>query len=611
MKSRKIKIVLLSVLLIGISLAADDIGFDVKPSATKIGINDRLTLDVIIEGDKNLSGLRSPELPSAVNKDWRIDGKNSSTSTSISLVNGNMQSTKTITYHFYLTPKKKGKLAIPPVIMNHKGKQYKSRAFEIDVVDASVTSSNRRTYSNSRSQRQSNQDQDFDISDAIFLSANANKKSVYVGEPVIVTYMLYNRAQLLQLGLSKDASYPGFWAEDLYNADKIDWKGTTIRGKRYNSMLIRRSIIYPSSSGKKTTEPMALDCVVQGRSRDFFDFFGSRKKVTIDSKPITIDVKALPEAGKPADFSGAVGDLSISMSSDKSTAKANDAIQIFIKVKGTGNLKSMDDIKPKLPEAFEIYESSTSEKLISPTTGRSEKTYQYVVIPRVKGKFTIPPVSLSYFDTDMEKYMRITTESVELNIQEGQGEYTGGTIITKDDVITVGKDIAFIKTRKPESKNDFASDQLEKPSAIFYAYLLPIELLIIGLAVFLRKRKLKLMYDTGYARFVGAESIAISRIKKAKKENFISEVAEALERYISDKLNIVFGEYPPEKIYDMLANKGVEDDTLDKLKQFRSELDVARFAPGASSLNAEQAQKTAIDIIKKLEKAKKTKRRAK
>jgi len=518
-----------------------------------------------------------------------------------------MESSKTITYQYTFKPLATGKYTIPAFTVSNKNQRYSSKTFEVEVVDGSIRGSSRQVSRNTRQPQHQQQQPAENVSteDIIFVSGWADKKQAYVGEPITITYNLYTRADIMQIQMTKDASYSGFWAEELFNANSLDYSNQTIKGVPYRMAPIKKVALYAGTSGKKKTDPMTLAAIIRTAGRGFFDFFGSQRQVEITSKPINLEILPLPEQGKPADFSGAVGDFSITMEADQTSAPAGNAIQVAITITGTGNLKTIENIKPDFPHSFEIYSENSSEKVINKNSSQRQKRYEYVVIPREKGIFTIPASTVSFFNPATKKYERANSGALSLDITEGTGGYPSGsgmTIVQKDDVISVGKDIAFIKTELPQKSN-----RLKHPD---YTMLLaiPAEFLLMVIALFIRKKRMRLLTDSGFARFVGASATAVNRIKRAKKDakNYLSDIAEALDSFICDKLNITYGEKTSDMIYTMLTERGMSSEFISKLKTLHGELDIARFAPGASGLNNDDAEKRALAIIKEIEKNIKT-----
>ena len=111
---------------------------------------------------------------------------------------------------------------------------------------------------------------------------------------------------------------------------------------------------------------LSLDITVQVPTNRR-DIFGRRLMTqahrTVSAGKKTINVKPLPEAGKPADFSGAVGDFSFNVSLSKTELKASESLQAKVEVKGNGNLKLIKLPKISLPSSLEVYEPEHNENV--------------------------------------------------------------------------------------------------------------------------------------------------------------------------------------------------------------------------------------------------------
>lgn len=586
-------------LLFAASLLAKDITFSVQASSTTISQDQQLILYITIEG-QNVGKIKPPTLPKSMDDEWAFQGSNSSTSTSISIMNGKMQKSEKITYSYYIIPLKTGTLTIPSLQITNKGVTYRSNPIKISVGKGSQGGRASPGASPASAAPPSGG------SDApVFLSASVNKRNVYLGEPVIVTFSVYTQANLVRVSLTEQPNWEGCWTKDIFNATRLNYRNVTVKGKRYHSAVIRKVAIFPASTGEKTITPMKLECAVQEAPRDFFDFFGRTRKFTIASKPIKIRVKPLPTQGKPANFTGAIGDFSVDMSADKTTGlKTGDAVTVRVRVSGKGNFKSIDKIKPEFPETFDIYQESSSEKLTDPNILTGRKNFEYVVIPRSKGTFEIPAVSLSYFDIAQKHYKTITSRSITLDVEEGKAlpSGTGGGLgYSGSEVVSVGSDIRFIKTEIPAK----SSTSLSPPGYRKIIGVLAGEALIIILAAAIGKRKKHLTKDIAYARFIRAAKVARARIKKisTKDDSFWGEVAEAVAGFIGDKLNISFAEIPMEETVAQLRQKGASDESIKRTRELIDTVDRVRFAPSTvGDVSPQKIKKDALSVIARLEK---------
>ncbi len=200
----------------------------------------------------------------------------------------------------------------------------------------------------------------------------------------------------------------------------------------------------------------------KSRSRDpFFDSFfndpfSSRYKtieLPLKSNSLTIDVKPLPSANKPADFNGAVGSFDFSSNINKTELKANEAINLKFTVSGQGNVELVDKIDVTFPPDFEVYDPKISKNINAANNGISgKKTFEYIIIPRVPGDFVIEPVKFSYFDLSKNKYVTLTSPEYEISVEKGDGTASDVNYsnVNRSDIRYIGSDIRYIKTGNPE-----------------------------------------------------------------------------------------------------------------------------------------------------------------
>lgn len=583
------------------------LGGELKLSASvnqkKIGIEDQLVLTVTVEGS-DLKGIKEPDLPDL--EGFSVLGTSSSQSTNISLVNGKMTTSKTISYDYSLAPEKEGEIIIGPANLSFGGKNYSTEPIKIQVVPGSVGGTRRST--SRPGAQQSPQDLKLnpeDVQENIFLSSWPDRKKVYVGEQVTLDFTLYSRYNLVDLSLSKAPVYEGFWAEDIFNAKRLEYSRQVVKGTTYNAALLKRVALFPLSSGTRTVEPMELICGIQLRSNDFFDFFGRRENVKVAGRPVTIEVLPLPSAGKPASFNGAVGNFTINALVDKETVPTNEAISVKIEISGTGNIFSIAEPEISLPSDFEKYETQESESHSAKGTRISgKKSYEYVLVPRVPGEYTIPPIEFSFFDPEKEIYQTLRTQPVNITVIQGDNEFESGLkVVSKGEVINVGRDIEYIK---PDRESLPLKSSFHQKGFNTYLWL-PLEIMLVLIALVYKQRKRRIIEDSRYARNIKAYSKARQilkeavRTQKANPTEAYGKISNALMGYIADRMDL-----PPAGLIFRdcrleLQKRGVGNDLVDALEQLLEQSDIARFAPGKIETSLQDNLKKAIDMLKKLD----------
>lgn len=581
------------------------------PSVVAVGEQFRLSYTLNQEGS-NL------QLPALDGFDLLM-GPSTSQSFMSSTVNGKRTQSVSFTYTFLLEGVKEGTHEIPPATVVVDGKQYKSNTLKIEVVKGSENEGNKKNRDNQAIQP--------DASAAInennlFVRVDVSRRNLYMGESLVATIKVYSKVDLTNFGRSKFPSFDGFLAEEVPTPQRIELVRENYNGEIYNVGVIRKVLLFPQHTGEITIDPFELECIVRqrlaGGGRSFFDdFFGNYREVRAmrRSKPVTIHVKELPMAGKPAGFSGTVGTISMTTSISADTVNANDAITYKVVFRGTGNLKLLRAPAVNFPLDFESYDPKESRDVKVTEKGMSGTvTFEYLVIPRYSGEYKIPAVQYSYFDPQSNSYKTVSGKEYEIFVrkgaEKGQGDGNGGNTVhsfKKEDIRQVGEDIRYLKAGdlhlKPQGVRFFGTP------VYWLALLIPFILFVLG--ALLNRRRIKANADVVRVKNRAATKMARKRLKVAatamkthNAEQFYDEVLKALWGYMSYKLNIDRSELNRDNISDLLQKKEVDEGLL---KEFIGVLDTceyARYAPGSSSeQEMDKVYTSSIDVITKLDKS--------
>lgn len=567
-------------------------------SSNKIGLDDNLTVTITVSGDK-IDGHQQPSLPH--NDDWAFAGINRSTSTNIQLIGARMKKEIKYTYRMILAPTRKGTLKIPRIPVQANGETKYTPSYQVEVVEGSI--SGRQTPSRRSTPTPSQPDAN-DVKDRVFLAVNVDKKSAKVGEQIVVTYTLYTQVQLTNISFTREPSFGGFWAENLYRAKRLNYQRRTINGKPYNAAVLGKWALFGLSPGEKTIEPMELSATAITR-RDFFGFMSGGENIQIKARPVKIDIESLP-GGAPPTFDGLVGDFSITAELQADTLVTNQAISYIISISGTGNIQNLNAPDLEFPPSFEEYgiqeggNVNTDGDRVSGT-----KRFEYVLVPRSPGEFELPQVELTYFDLEANQYVTKTAGAIQVNIEQGEQAPGGtGTVVSRGEVFRVGQDIRHIA---PDAEN-LRTGQLTQPHGSHILYFLIGEFLLLTAVFGFRKRKEKLSSDIGYARYTRALKRAFKELRAAssqfgESEAFVATVQGALLHYLADRLGlpregVVFAE-----IRDRLAERKISDETLDNIEGLLEELNFIRFAPGKKEEVTKELLNRTKDLIKEVDRA--------
>ena len=546
-------------------------------------------------------------------------GPSVSQSSSFSFVNGKSTQSKSYTYTYLLEGTKEGKFQIAPASVTIDGKQYQSNALTIEVVKGNANS-------NASSGRNSGQPIQPDATASVneenlFVKVDVSKKSLYLGESLVATIKVYTKVDLSNFGRSKFPTFDGFLAEEIPTPQRIELVRETYNGQIYNVGVIRKVLLFPQHTGEIVIEPFELECIVRqrlaGGGHSFFDdFFGNYRDVRAmrRSKPVTVTVKELPQNGKPAGFSGTVGNITMSTSLSADTVSANDAITYKVTFSGQGNLKLLQAPVMDFPLDFEAYDPKESRNVNTSENGMAGTvSFEYVLIPRYSGDYKIPAIRYSYYDTKSNTYKTIVGQEYAIHVrkgaEKGQAGSTSGNVVQsfkKEDIRQVGEDIRYLKT---------GSLNLKEAGVHFFGTLkywlsLFIPLVLFIAAFVFNRQRIKANADIARVKNRTATKMARKRLKLAATalkshngEQFYDEVLKALWGYMSYKLNIDKAELNRDNISEILQRKNVSEDLMRDFISLLDTCEYARYAPGSNSDNEmEKVYARSIEVITKLDK---------
>lgn len=582
--------------------AADDLSVRSYVDRALVGLNQQFTFSVEISGEGTNSA-PNPQLPSM---DDFAALLGSGSSQSIQLINNAMSVSKTINYYFQATAV--GQYTIGPATVVLNGKTYSTDPISIEIQQSAAPSQS--------APQQDTPAAEADLAESdLYLRAVVSKRQIYQNEPVVVTYKIYTLVNIAEVGLAKALSTGGFWVEEFPQDRQLQTSTEVVEGKRYTVAVIKKMALFPMSSGMKTIEPFVIDCQVNVRQRsrslfdDFFDDpFGRTIVKRIQSEPVTVNVLPLPAEGKPAGFSGVVGQYSISSWADKSSVQTNEAVSYQIKIEGEGNIRTLPEPDISFPADFEVYPPEVSEQINrTGSTVSGSKTYEFVLVPRVAGTQKIKPVQLHFFNPVEKEYSTIQTK--EMVIQVNKGEDVIATVpsgLSKEEIQLLGQDIRFIKTDIPSFQNISSAFY----SKIYFWIIMVFPLFGLCGALAYRSHIQKLQGDQAYARDRKAGRLARKRLSKAKsllntstQKEFYAEVGRALMGFLGDKLNIDEAGMMTDEVRRLLKQKSVRESDIDSLLDCMQICDMKCFSPTDSD---EEEMKTffqrvalAIQVIDK------------
>ncbi|MEZ7498288.1 BatD family protein [Flavobacterium sp. Arc3] len=560
--------------------------FETKVSKTTLGLNERLRVDFAmnIDGDNftepSFDGFRVIAGPSQqVSQSW---------------ING--RSTFEKVYSYYLLPNQKGNLTIKQATIEYNGQVYKTSPVKINVTAAVE-------------QPRDPNDTSISADNNLYLIADISKTNPYVNEPITVVYKLYfsNNIGISNFKELNKPKYNDFWSQNIEIKQLVAEEGM-FKGERYRYIVLKKAVLYPQKSGNLTIEPLSLDIDVQlpTNRRDVF----GRVVIADDSKRVsagakTINVKPLPEAGKPDDFSGAVGNFGFKVTPTKTSLKNGESLDLVVSVTGKGNMKLFNLPKPVVPNALEMYDAVHGEDVNTSLAGMSGKiSDSYTIIPQYKGNYPVKPMQFSYFDPGSGKYKTISSPEIMITILDGPtaSDAVASNSGNGKNKISATEQFKFIKLKTnfvAINKDDFFGSKL------FYG-LLFFPFLLLPIIVLLKKKKEAIDGDVIGNRIRRNNKLAKKYLSQAKKqinnkEPFYVALEKAMHNFLKAKLHIETSEMSKDNIKELLLTRNANPVAVDDFIALTENCEVARYAPSSSATIQKDYDK-AVSIISDLEK---------
>ena len=506
------------------------------PSQVAVGEQFRLQYTV---NTTDVKGFRAGNIPDAFDV---LMGPSTSTQQSFQYVNGKSTSSSSVTYTYILLANKNGTFTISGAKAKVEGKDVSSNSVKITVSGKANPSQGSQQGAVNRGGGVRPSGSRISGND-LFIKVSANKTRVHEQEPILLTYKVYAQVELTQLE-GKMPDLNGFHTQEVPLPQQKSFHIENVNGRPYRCVTWSQYVMFPQMTGKMQIPSIKFKGIVvqENTNIDPFEAFfngGSgyvEVKKDIIAPGLTIQVDPLPQ--KPDNFSGGVGTFNISASLDKGTIKAGNPVKIIVTVSGNGNLKLINQPTLNLPKDFETYDPKLTDKTKLTSAGlEGSMIYEFLAVPRSQGKYEIPPVEFTYFDTKSNSFRTIKSESLVLNVEKGNGK-------TGDMVDFSSKEDTDIHPLHHGLDEEEADDVFVFGSTPYIVLNVSVVLLFLILLVIFRKKAME-MADIAGLKGKRANKVAGKRLKKAsrlmaegKSSEFYDEVLRALGIYIRQVLNV-------------------------------------------------------------------------
>ena len=597
--------------------------FTASVSPSVIGKNETAELRLMVENARDVEQIIPPSF-----KDFIVvSGPNQESS--METINGVTK--QYIGFTYQLQPKAKGNFTIGQAIAKADGKVLKTNPVILKVTNATASTNQNNSgfpFSGLSSlyddpvQHTDNRDyilkkgehlQD-KIAKNIFIKVDADKTSCYVGEPVVVNYKLYTRLKS-ESNITKNPSFNGFSVIDLGQPGSSFYNIEKLNGREYNVYTLRKSQLYPLQAGAMEAEIAEVENNIHFVKEDYFKsrqgntnailedlgFSGlpadamQDEKVTLQSKPLIINVKPLPDTNKPASFNGAVGNFSLEAGAEKTNFSTDDAGKFQFTITGQGNMDLINAPEISWPEGVEAYEPrvvASLNKQAVPVSG--SKGFEYTFTVKKPGTYTLPAIEYSYFNPALHTYKIITTKPVVITVTPG----TGKKIVVKNN---------------PDEQS--ANERFS--SAIFSNRLwiiVPVALIIFAGLFFWVKKENNKEHARAVANKEEEEEIKLTESKKfgppsnplanteyylvqQNSKGFYEALNNELRRFLATQLSVPIETINKKRIAEELDKKGVAVSTSLQVQQLLNEVEWQLYTPFTDENKMQEMYQAANTIV--------------
>ena len=356
------------------------------------------------------------------------------------IINGRMSSQRSIAYE--IVAQEEGVFTLPPARMKVSGQELESNRLKITVKAGAKR--------NSRAER--NAKESFNV------RILASKKSVYVGEPIVLKFRATLFDPVRDLSIIQAPNFENVLQQQL--EFKQESTREVVGNKMATVLDFDKRLILPNKPGTLGGQELKISGQVQvptGR-RDFFNMPLTKFVPQVATANIpAVKIKPLPE-GAPEDFQGGVGELKLVREISRKEVSGSESVTIKLRVEGAGNFNTLEVPKLIQPEGFDVYDPKYNENIRYSERGiRGYKEYEYLLVPQYRGSFIVPEMQWSYFNTRTERYETISIAADTLNVENpalsGVQENSDLEGAVKREVKTIDDDIRYLQDHTFEAED--------------------------------------------------------------------------------------------------------------------------------------------------------------
>lgn len=575
-------------------LQAVNVNVSASVNSGKVGLNEQLKYTIKIETDESVR-IEEPKLPKIDNLVFRNVYSSSSSRTSI--VNFKTSRSFSREYTYVFLPSKPGRTTIPSIEVRVGSSSYAVAPIEVDIVDSPQTNAS------PPSQSQYDPFANFGYGDwgfddrpvgETFLIGIPEKTSAYIGEPIVISYYIYTEQGVTSLNLVDEKDFEGYGKEVFEQPSMLEFENATLRGRSYKRSLIKRIAISPNRTG--TIKAPELSASVR-----LFSFGYSNRNVA--TQAINIEVKPLPERGRPDGFGGAIGSFEVTEAFSETNIALGEAISYTLTISGKGNFNQfMAPLFKKTPN-IQVSAPVITDHLNAGVQGK--RTLYYTIIPQEKGEYKLPRLEFAWFDASSGSYRSFSSKEGTMTVKPATVFSYFTNFFARDRVS---------RLNPLRIKHEYQDLRIYVRSAWYWVILalMGLSLLVSYYYYYLRK----LRYNDPL-RFSDIQSERILRkyLKDAKlaaqsvSADFYPLAEKGLMQYLAEKYKISNRLSIPEKLAELEVRR-IPPELIGELKAFLGRCQTVRYMPGGFDVDKlSEDLETLVRIIRAFVKQKNIKSR--
>ncbi|MDQ2768253.1 MAG: hypothetical protein M3Y30_13990 [Gemmatimonadota bacterium] len=326
------------------------------------------------------------------------------------------------------------------------------------------------------------------------------------------------------------------------------------QGHRYEAHVYQRPI-FPLSAGRVAIPPARLLYAMPLS----YSFFSREESFELRSDSAVVVALEPPQAGRPSDWTGAVGTLRLSTGVDSASTRVGDAMRLVVRVSGQGNVKLFPRPALALPWASATAEGERVTMSADSMHIGGTKEFDWVITPHVAGRVEVPPVRYPYFDPYARQYEVAESAPVALFIAAGS--------LASADTSTATSGPRWML--RPAYRGALPPPLYRSPTLLLALLLLPVPVLLLVGTRRPSRRKVRVVSPAVTLRALARDEAAVREARTVRR-TFLSAVADRLSASAT-----VIAE--PAALNHLALRAGVTAETAKRAHTFIAELNSAAF----------------------------------